>query len=524
LTDDAPKWPKSTARFSAQQVGSYDYFHGARYLNPLLVQLGNPSLVDAHESAHRQLAEINILDVFGRLLTSVLTNNELSLSNDHTAAIFETLSVTNRETVYIHEVFATYEGFRWVFILLKDESEREDLRRSLTGEYRGYLSDGEATFGSVKSRGFVESGIEIIIKAVAIAALNIPIDADFAALNRLGDFNRNLKRASPEKRFRRLLKFLKTRAAQRHLEDLLTSFDYNGDMDAFQNRVHEWIRIELPDLRFVRKQEDPDALKRLASRLEDSLRSAGYTRFNGWKFVQPGEEGITQYGGKAVIPGVPWDFIQDASLYVHPFQLVTTAVFVAMVLEPLAQGYVTYLNALSVDTDDKADLKVGFYTDMGELFCSGGVKTTFGEWRAATKELPVARMPVKIASMLPLAIPAEFARLGHPTFVISNETPAEALETLEALSNGTRVGMLRMQLDGDNYSAMLLHIPARNFALLWASTELGINTLQFYIKARIDWIQIPPDDLSIESAFKLNKVDLTGLIYGWTKGTAFPAR
>ena len=257
------------AKLRSSTAGYYSHTEGARYISPFSSGARFPQLVELHESQHEYLAHGNWTDTMARLIQACRVGRR-SPSADHRQEINELLQTIHQNTVYTHELIATYLSF-----LLFSSRHPKDVsaaRAELDGFYRKILLVAEAAFGKINDPRLDASMITATL-ACAVAALNPPFPPEIVRFNRLSECRRFVEQNSPDRRMRLFLKGLRPAWQQ---ESIFSSLHGLSSSDV-QATVWANLRSRFPKVESV--TDRPTILREWATILKEDARNYSYEFF-----------------------------------------------------------------------------------------------------------------------------------------------------------------------------------------------------------------------------------------------------
>ena len=185
-------------------TGYYSHVEGARYINPMHNGASFSELVEIHEAQHSHLALNNITDGVASLFSTIMTAFEKKLNKADADSILNLLKVVHENSVYTHEVVATYVSF--IIFNLKHPEKIAEARKQLPSFYSIALEDAEKSFGKIEQ---IKPATITIVFSCAIAALSDPQFLNYPGLKLLNNYINLFAANSPDERFKLILKSVK---------------------------------------------------------------------------------------------------------------------------------------------------------------------------------------------------------------------------------------------------------------------------------------------------------------------------
>lgn len=504
-------------RYEARELGAYDYIAGARYVSPIHAGADAIELVEAHEAAHRHLAECNFTDVLGRLLAIAAVSLESSLDPKDRQEILRTLREIHNQTIFTHEVVATYESFRLVAHSEWGADSYVKLRTKLPGAYENFLRAGERAFGDMSTVSYGGTGTGIIVRTAAIAAMNLSYDPQLVSIDRLADYRRFVRQNSPDDRFRKIIKVLDRRKNPHIVDELMAAYDDDGSPAEYQKLIFSKIRKVVPGIDFVRKPERPDCLLDSLTCLKESLARRGLnSSVLGDIGPAPDEEGPGRMSGRPVVPGLPANAPHDLSIFNQNYERIKLRDFVDLVSTFEAWPGHFYLHGIAEDWDEHSMIGVRAYADRGAI-PPLEVQCEFGEWADAVSGSFVSRFPIKVRSKM-LRAAHHFMTIGHPTFLLEDGSAEDMRDLVEQLAGGGPIGVEIMRLRGDSYGCAIIHVPKHNLNILWQCSFLSMKAFELIVLEGRDWFPLELSDDRQSEFIAISHLHLTGLIFGIVYG------
>jgi hypothetical protein len=433
--------------------------------------------VELHESQHEYLALVNVTDGIGRLYGQIYEKAKEELTEEHRRLIGELLRVINQNTVYTHELVATYTSCQ-LFALWMPENISV-ARAELTKFYKDVLSDGEQAFGPI-SRDH-NGAVNTAVIAFAIAAMNIPYPADIIRFDRLRDCIRLIQSTSPDRRLRWLLK--RTKPAWEP-KSLLYGLDVpygkgagEEELSIAQAWIFDRIRSAFPSFEFFTQSERPSILRDWLALLVDDARQYGYQFLKGAEVLPyPGEDPVERTSVQLDLPGVE-SGILDLSL-VQLRYTEGSLNTLASAAHWCAEGDRRLLIHVFVH-DDEAGLAcfaIGPDAEMHPFF----VSCDFGDLLRLLADLPKATLVLKIDERLGKAAASRLSVTGHSVFVLVSDTTTPHVHALiqeSAADQRVYLGALTLRPDDDSFVILYAYLDRDRYTLLCPITKLGIFLL-----------------------------------------------
>lgn len=476
--------------------GQFDYLNGAIYKSPLFSNYKYSSLVDAHESTHRYLSMVNFIDGIGRLLATVLSLSDsvkYQLSRGHYNKLKSTLHLIHKHTSFIHEVVATYESFRLFAHTDLGRNNYSEARRLLPKSYEKYLTLGERGFGKIESVSFGRSPTGPIVYATALSALNICFDPNSITLKKIDEFCTYLRKNSPNKRFRSLLKKLRSSNDQSIFSDLEENYDYYGDPELFQRNLHNRIRTFFPEIVFRRKVEYPNVIEESLKCLQEDLLLRGYDFANELAIKPPVNEELptTRFGSKNQNPQILNEKIQDASIYSISYRRASIELVKGLILNVSNPDSVIFTHVLPSKTkDDNQFTFLSFGVDLSRnnsnlnsWACA--LECSFEDWKQMSfqiqnDQLPISidRLVLKFDSQVDRNLVRNFAKIGHPIFIFVNHPSDYFIQIVKEWSKDIEICVTYLKVSEKDLRIFIVHIPQEQITLLTPCTELGVYSIE----------------------------------------------
>jgi len=285
----------STGGYSVRQrvsvcMGYYDKGGLPKLVNPSMTSNPFPEFAALHESWHRDLAETSSLGSLWRLLTGVRANAADELPRRTLRLLAQAIESIERNTVFVHESYATYLGCvmstAYGIDRVNDEIER------MLDFYRIALGEAINAFGDLEEATsdpyFAYAGW--IVGGVALAAMNAPYASEVYSLSDLGMLVNAVDADPPNLRYADLLGELRPPSQhglvrnlledairlQLHKNENYADFDEETPYVAIQLHLFEKLKERRPEIDFISDRATAiRAMRSQAKRLNADLESLG---------------------------------------------------------------------------------------------------------------------------------------------------------------------------------------------------------------------------------------------------------
>lgn len=448
-------------------AGYYSHTEGPNLVDPLVTGTRFPHLVELHESQHSYLALANGTDGFGRLVSTILGHEELAPEHRmHAVAVMRAIDDT---TSYTHELVATYTSYQLLAISGSDDLAAA--RRELPADYASLLADGERAFGTV-GEGSKDDIVQVTaaVIACAVAAMDPLFDVDMARFDRMPHFAQFIRRNSPDRRFRSILKRIKPARLGGGLMAGLLDVPF----EEIQPFVFQRLREQLPRITFYYHLERPSLMRDWLAEFAADAQRHGYTFLREVRLgPHPDDTWLERVGARVRMPGLPPEWPLDLSLIRHsyiPSDLTTFEIRAAQ-LHPAGGMWFAHFIAgapgmLMCMTMD---------ADMEDL----AIEVDPDGLSAAISRMRLGSIAIKIDERWGLDRAAQLAATGHPVFVLLHDTRIKHVhEVISRLGQTQDVWVTVVRMDREaNYAALVAHAGQDGFTLLSPITSVGQSLL-----------------------------------------------
>jgi hypothetical protein len=474
--------PKRVNRLYATTAGYYSHVEGARYIDPLVTGAKFPQLVELHEAQHEYLALANATDSIGRLYAGVLDWGSKELRKEHLNAIQQLFSAIHGETMFVHEVIATYVSF--VLFYSRDPQGVAAARQQLPKFYEEALSTAERSFGRVGDERLRADMIGVPVWC-AIAALNIPYPTGVSCFDRIPACIAFIRKWSPNDRFRMILGRVRPAWEVSSIFHDLSSDAEDSDLQA---AAFDRIREAVPTVAFFSHHERPTFFRDEAAAVIADSQKYGY-RFLEGRIVQPHPEdsAVQRLGTRIELPGLrpeePLDYSLVRLRYARGTleELESTARICASTGRRLfAHAFVLPSDGTSNDDERQAGV-VCFGTGWhgGTRIVPYVANAKLGELLEVLRRVPLSSVVVKVDERWGNSVAVRLSETGQPVFVLAHDPrPQNIVVRLRNASAAQVIKLSHVRLTDDGYSVLMVNFTKDGYWMLSPITALRLELIE----------------------------------------------